>query len=490
MDSEPLPSVFERVFTHALDLLCVAGFDGYFKVLNPAWTKTLGWTTAELLARPWLDFVHPDDHQATRNATLHLRDGKLLYQFENRYFCKDGTVRWLSWDSYPYPDDQVIIAVARDVTDAKSALLRERFQFELQQAVADLSARFVLMTDVDFDEGVQFALQRLGELLEMDRTYLFRCGAGLESIDNTHEWCASNVTSQQEHLRDLPVADFPWWRKHVLTQQPVHVWDIDALPTEAEAEKQEMARQNVQSLLCLPLRHTSGELLGFVGGDSVYRKCRWTDAQIAMLQVVAETMANAINRIETFRALRISEDRLRQSAEQSRQMFEMNRDGITVFRLTPDGRPGCFIDANPAASAMLGYTKEEFLDLAPLDLEPGATDAQVAARLAELQRKGTARLEATLQTKDGGHVTLDVHSVEIDYDGRPAIMNIGRDITQRKQLEAKMAEQLRELQRWHDVTLGRETRVLDLKREVNELLTQAGLPPKYQSVHDGLKPDP
>jgi hypothetical protein len=52
-----------------------------------------------------------------------------------------------------------------------------------------------------------------------------------------------------------------------------------------------------------------------------------------------------------------------------------------------------------------------------------------------------------------------------------------------------MAEQLRELQRWHDVTLGRETRVLELKREVNELLAQAGLPPKYQSVRDGLKPD-
>ena len=134
MDSEPRPSVFERVFTHALDLLCVAGFDGYFKVLNPAWTKTLGWTTAELLARPWVDFVHPDDHQATRNATLHLRDGKLLYQFENRYFCKDGTARWLSWDSYPYPDDQVIIAVARDVTEAKSASMRERFQLQIGRA--------------------------------------------------------------------------------------------------------------------------------------------------------------------------------------------------------------------------------------------------------------------------------------------------------------------------------------------------------------------
>lgn len=111
----------DRVFTHALDMLCVAGFDGYFKVLNPAWSRTLGWDMEELLRRPYLDFVHPLDREATRNASATIVNGQAIYQFENRYICKDGSVRWLAWNSFPYQAEGIMFGVARDVTESKRA---------------------------------------------------------------------------------------------------------------------------------------------------------------------------------------------------------------------------------------------------------------------------------------------------------------------------------------------------------------------------------
>lgn len=109
------------------DLLCTAGFDGIFKRLNPAWTKTLGWTTEELMSKPYIEFVHPDDRQSTIDEASLLSTGEhTTVAFTNRYQHKDGTYRWLVWNSVVMEDQKLVYAVARDVTDRREA--EERFR--------------------------------------------------------------------------------------------------------------------------------------------------------------------------------------------------------------------------------------------------------------------------------------------------------------------------------------------------------------------------
>ncbi len=111
----------DRVFTHAGDMLSIASLDGYLITLNPAWENTLGWTSEELLSQPWRNFVHPEDRDITDSMHQQTTSGKDVIQFENRYVCKDGGHRWLSWNSFPYPEENISINVARDITEQKES---------------------------------------------------------------------------------------------------------------------------------------------------------------------------------------------------------------------------------------------------------------------------------------------------------------------------------------------------------------------------------
>jgi PAS domain S-box-containing protein len=108
-------------FDLALDMLCIAGMDGYFKRLNPAWTEVLGFSCEELTAVPFLDFVHPDDVEVTNAESAKLASGVATISFENRYRCKDGTYRWLRWKVAPNPERDVLYAMASDITSRKAA---------------------------------------------------------------------------------------------------------------------------------------------------------------------------------------------------------------------------------------------------------------------------------------------------------------------------------------------------------------------------------
>lgn len=129
----------ERFFDLSIDMLCVLGFNGYFRRLNGAWERTLGYTVDELRSRPFIEFVHPDDRARTLSQNGKVRGGGQALEFENRYICKDGSFRWLKWNATPDPAQQLIYSVARDVTAAKQAESeRDRLLGELQSALAEI----------------------------------------------------------------------------------------------------------------------------------------------------------------------------------------------------------------------------------------------------------------------------------------------------------------------------------------------------------------
>jgi PAS domain S-box-containing protein len=136
---EQAPDLENRFFTLSIDMLCIAHFSGYFKRLNPAWEKTLGFSDEELQSKPMFEFVHPEDRERTLDQNRRVRSGGQVLAFENRYRCKDGSYRWLLWSSTADVEHEVIYAVARDITERKQAEHgREQLLRELQAALSEV----------------------------------------------------------------------------------------------------------------------------------------------------------------------------------------------------------------------------------------------------------------------------------------------------------------------------------------------------------------
>jgi PAS domain S-box-containing protein len=106
-------------FELTLDLLCIAGYDGYFKRINPAFSLLLGYDEAELFGRQVKEFLYEEDKEKTRIYRDNLKNGVPLVNFENRYVTKTGEIVWLSWTSFPLQSEELIYAVAKDVTSRK-----------------------------------------------------------------------------------------------------------------------------------------------------------------------------------------------------------------------------------------------------------------------------------------------------------------------------------------------------------------------------------
>ncbi|SEB18041.1 PAS domain-containing sensor histidine kinase [Pedobacter hartonius] len=161
------------------DLLCIAGFDGYFKKINPAVSKLLGYTEQELFAKPINEFVYSDDKTVTTASRKQVYTGKALRNFENRYVTKDGGIVWLSWTSMPLPDQQLVLAIAKNVTEKKlQEEERNIFIDNLTKINQDLK-QFTRMTSHDMRSPVSnllaiFNLLDLSKIADNDTVELVK----------------------------------------------------------------------------------------------------------------------------------------------------------------------------------------------------------------------------------------------------------------------------------------------------------------------------
>lgn len=216
-----------RFFELGQDLLCIADTDGYFRRVNPAFERTLGYSFRELLTRSFLELVHPQDREATQQAMSRLAQGETLADFQNRFQTRDGDYRWLSWNSAPSPAEGLIYATARDVTDLKQALeaLRDRetalagilsaapigVGLVRERAFAWVSDNFYRMTGYDSEELIgQSSRMLYRDQAEYDRVGLTPIGRGdpdqVGEVDT--QWVAKDGRLIDIQLRLAPLN--PW----------------------------------------------------------------------------------------------------------------------------------------------------------------------------------------------------------------------------------------------------------------------------------------
>jgi PAS domain S-box-containing protein len=206
-------SVLEEVFDLALDLIVIVGFDGCFKRVNPAFERTLGYPLRDLLSRPFLDVIHPQDVPWLRNMFDDFVRGDRddMIGVEHRVTCSDGSVRWLQSNSRVIPERGVVFAVARDVTDRRRAEAELRDAHRMVEAsraeLAASRARIVAATDDerrrvvrDLHDGAQARLVHTIVTLKMARRAVENGEEG--ALDVLTE-ALGNAEGAQAELREL-----------------------------------------------------------------------------------------------------------------------------------------------------------------------------------------------------------------------------------------------------------------------------------------------
>lgn len=310
--------LFRNLINHSNDAVYVIDSEtGRFLDVNDTSCKNLGYSRPELLTMCVCDLEEavPDCASWRKHAGQVKQQGSVI--FEGTHRRKDGSVfpvetdvKFVSLEKKNY-----MIAIVRDVSKRKSAEENLEHRIRMEIIISKLSTYFINFRPEEIDDGINYALQIIGEFADVDRSYVFLFSGDGKRFDNTHEWSADGVEPYIRLLRDLAAEDFPWVMEKIKRFQPVHIPSVDDLPLAAAEEKRYFKMQDIKSLVIVPMAH-GGSLTGFLGFDSVRTKKSWKEDDIRLLKLAGEIFANALER-------KASEEKIRKYAE---RLEEANRE--------------------------------------------------------------------------------------------------------------------------------------------------------------------
>jgi signal transduction histidine kinase len=181
-----------------------------------------------------------------------------------------------------------------------------RYRIEIENLVTNLSTQFINLGPKSLDVEIDRALEAVGTFGGVDRSYVFVFEDDGKTVTNTHEWCQKGIEPQMTKLQGVRLQDIPWFAEHLTSGPFFQISSVANLPLEASAEKEVFQKQQIQSLVIVPMV-LRGRMFGFLGFDSVQHEKTWSEEDIRLLQMAGEIFVNGFERQQVEENLRKSE---------------------------------------------------------------------------------------------------------------------------------------------------------------------------------------
>jgi len=484
---------FQRLFDYSLDMICVASLAGSFVKVNRAFTDILGYAEEELVSRPWIDFVHPEDRAKTDEVLEQkLRNGEAVLAFTNRYRTKAGEYRLLEWTSYPIPEVGMTYAVARDITEIR----------EIESSLRESEKKF--RTLVDRAPVALFLHDLSGRIVDVNRTTVERYGYEREELlGMTVQEIDPDFVGREDGgefwLRLEKEKSLRFLARHRKKDGTVFPVEVNLAPISLKGEKhffalaedvsdKEKARSEIER--SRKILNETGRLARIGGWDHdlITREAFWTAALYEIIEldpsspppgpdehldyypspdreVLIEAYEKAAETGDPFDLeLRVTTAkgnlvwarvygepvyekgrcvRMRGTFQdisvQKRAQEERNR----ILTLSPNpvcivGTDGFFKYLNPAWEAVLGYSLRELMARPILEFIHPEDRARARRDLAGLGNKKTeGEFKNRYQHRDGS--TRYIEWVATSFPDEGLIYCIGRDVTKHRETEHQVA---------------------------------------------------
>lgn len=377
MTTASVPFDLQRFFSLSRDMLCIAGFDGHFKLLSPAFHATLGYSDEELRAQPFIEFVHVDDRASTIAEAAKLSVGGVTISFENRYYAKDGSLRRLQWNATADLDLRLIYAVVRDVTAAY--LDEQRYRSVIAAMAEGVAVHDVTGAIISWNKSAESILGLSGDQV-----------AGRTSLDP--RWNAVREDGQP----------FPG------TEHPAMVTLRDGLP---------------QNDVIMGIHKPDGTLT-------------WISINTQPIGLAGASRADAV--VASFKDIteqRHNEKSLRGNGARIRAVLDTVLDGIITIDAS-----GIIESFNPAAEGIFEYRAAEVIGRNVNLLMPDPYHSAHDGYLERYVRAGEKRIiglgrEVVGRKKSGATFPMDLAISEMQVESQRLFVGVLRDITERKKLE-------------------------------------------------------
>jgi PAS domain S-box-containing protein len=376
----------ESIIANANFWITVLAPDGTIIVWNDAAETICGYKRGDVLGKRtiWRD-LYPDKtyrQEVSREIQHIIKQERYLENFETKIRCVDGTQKTMVWNTRGIRGAdgsiQSYIAIGRDITEqkrAEEALLESE---EKYRAFFSTSREFVFITSPDgtFIDFNDVALEILG-------------------YDSREELAS------------------------------VRIKDLYANPAERDRHIRTIVEQGFTKEYPLDLKKRDGSIINTLI-SSVVRK---------------DSKGNVFGFQGTVRditARKRMEEALKESEEKFREIFNSVNDAIHLHEIRDDGLPGKFIDVNDVASRMVRYSKEELMEMSPLDLTTDFHSRPLEQIIEEIKTKGSSLFETEHRRKDGVIVPVEVNAYVVVIQGRRMVLSVIRDLTRRKRDDAAL----------------------------------------------------
>ncbi|MFQ6678727.1 MAG: PAS domain S-box protein, partial [Fidelibacterota bacterium] len=411
---------YRQLFENANEAIHITQ-DEKFVFANPMVIKITGYGRKELFSISMTDIVHPDDQKQVFDHYFKILEGeKVPDNYDFRIIDKKGELKWLSirsvlveWEGKP-----AVLNFSTDITNRKQAEEELKHRADMELLIANVSSNLVKRSFENIDSTITEALGEIGTFSGVDRAYVFRLHDDTATMENTHEWCAKGIEAQIDNLKDLPTSIFPWWMDQLNHFNIIHIPLVKDLPPEADAEKEILQSQDIQSLLVVPMI-VQRKLTGFIGFDAVKCERNWLEEDTILLRMLGETIAVAQEESQNLLKLKESETSFR-------GIYDNATDAIYV-----QDQEGRFLDVNRSAVDMYGYPRDYFIGKTPKFLSaPGKNDLRELNGHIEKAFQGEPQqFEFWGKRKNGEIFPKLVRLNKSEYFGQEVIIAFAQDVT-------------------------------------------------------------